>query len=679
MPFKSPHTVGCAAVAAALTACGGGGGGSGESAAAASYVAPAAVQFPVSANDAVWDEQRQVLYLSIPSAAGPNGNVIVALNPRTNVVVRSQFAGSEPSELALSDDGQYLYAGINGSGSVQRFRLPDLVPDLNIPLDLDDFSGPQHAVDLQVMPGAARSVVVAQGFFNPLETTSRTSLYDDAVARPLSLSAQECTCGSLQWGGSAGRLYAANTQTTSFDFCEIEVGASGLRVANMLSNLFTNFYAQIHYSATSRLLYSDDGTVFDPVAARRVGVVDARGAMVPDPSRNRLYFSTSVGSLAISAFDSATLLPVGVQRPFAELKGRPSRLVRWGSDGLALVARGGSVHLFGGAGTASFDTVVPQGSVVQTLIRGTFNRLAWDSVGGRLYATVSGTSSASPNSILVIDPATGKVVATKPISNEPNALAVSDDGRFLYVGLDGAGTVQRLRLPGLELDVTLSLGSDLYDRPYVAGNMKARPGAAHTLAVSRLSVGIYPPETGGLQVFDDAVPRPVGAPAVDLWTAMHYYNDVDWNGAGTQLFSSSAYGELHILNVDADGVRHLRTMNATFGALGHLHVDRADGLIYHDTGRVVDPASGRPSGTYVTGLGDFYVASDAASNRVFALTGSDGSGARIDLYDKARFTRQRTYAISYERGRPSRLILAGPQHLAFVATEGLYVVRLDPT
>lgn len=136
---------------------------------------------------------------------------------------------------------------------------------------------------------------------------------------------------------------------------------------------------------------------------------------------------------------------------------------------------------------------------------------------------------------------------------------------------------------------------------------------------------------------------------------------------------------MHILNVDADGVRHQRTLNSTFGVAGRLHVDSADGLIYHDTGRVVDPASGRPSGTYVTGLGAHYVASDAATNRVFTLAWGDLSTARIDLYDKTRFTRQRTYSIAYESGLPSEFIQTGQQRVAFVTAEGLHVVRLDPT
>ena len=105
----------------------------------------------------------------------------------------------------------------------------------------------------------------------------------------------------------------------------------------------------------------------------------------------------------------------------------------------------------------------------------------------------------------------------------------------------------------------------------------------------------------------------------------------------------------------------------------------AIGMFVDDTGRVVDPVSGRPSGTYVTGLGAYYLVSDAASNRVFTLTLGDFTTARIDLYDKARFTRQRTYSIPYETGLPSGLIQAGPQHVAFVTAEGLHVVRLDPT
>src|SRR5581483_3280213 len=75
-----------------------------------------------SANDLVFDPVHRVILFSAPGAAGSNGNTISALDLSGNVI-SSEFAGSEPNVLALSDDGQFIYAGIDGASQVKRFAL----------------------------------------------------------------------------------------------------------------------------------------------------------------------------------------------------------------------------------------------------------------------------------------------------------------------------------------------------------------------------------------------------------------------------------------------------------------------------------------------------------------------------------------------------------------------------
>jgi hypothetical protein len=670
-------------VALALTACGGGGGGGAPATSGppgATHVVPEAVQFPGTANDLVWDEQRQVVYLSLPSSAGPQGNRIVALDPRTNAIVHSQVTGSEPSKLSMSDDGQYLYAGIDGRASVQRFKLPDLTPDLEIPLGADDWGGPYHAVDLLAVPGSPRAVVVARSFTSAPDSVSSTVVYDDAVARPLSLGLN-CACGSLQWGDNGTQLYAADNLTTGFSFYDIQVGPSGLQLSNSVFNAFSEFGSRIHYARATRLLYADDGTVFDPVNRRRVTKMNIRGPMVADLDRNRLYFATGEGSKAITGVDATTYQRVGLARQFNEPAASASRMVRWGPEGIALATAGGAVHVFGGSGRSTFNTVVPVGSATQTLIPGTINSLVWDPVHARLYASVSSASATAPNSVLAIDPATGSVAATKFLGNEPNAMAVSDDGQFLYVGLDQTGTVQRLSLPNLELDISLSLGSHLQFGPYVAGHLKVAPGAPRTVAVSRFSVGVVPAEQGGVQVFDDAVPRPVVAPMLDA-SVVSYYDNLEWNADGSKLYSSNfLYGHLYTLAVDSSGPRLERTLTNAFPSPGYFHFNRANGLIYHDSGRVLDPATGRPTGVFRPAgyIGGEQLASDVAAHRVFVLSTIATSGAnhRLDIFDLARYTPVISYPVNVDLGLAFNFVKMRANRFAFRSINGVYLVAID--
>jgi hypothetical protein len=86
------------------------------------------------ANDLVWDPFAQLIYASLPSSYGVNGNSIAVINPTTGVVTAYHYAGSEPTKLALSADGKYLYVGLNGDGSVQRMVLPNFTLDINVSL-----------------------------------------------------------------------------------------------------------------------------------------------------------------------------------------------------------------------------------------------------------------------------------------------------------------------------------------------------------------------------------------------------------------------------------------------------------------------------------------------------------------------------------------------------------------
>ena len=101
-------------------------------------------------NDLVWDGARKLLYLSEPGSSSKNPNSVVAIDPVT-LVQKATFsggAGAEPNQLALSDDGKYLYVGLDGKGNVQRLLLPGLTPDISIPLGSDPNLGNYFALSV---------------------------------------------------------------------------------------------------------------------------------------------------------------------------------------------------------------------------------------------------------------------------------------------------------------------------------------------------------------------------------------------------------------------------------------------------------------------------------------------------------------------------------------------------
>jgi len=136
------------------------------------------------------------------------------------------------------------------------------------------------------------------------------------------------------------------------------------------------------------------------------------------------------------------------------------------------------------------------------------NDLVWDPQQKKIYVSVPGTSTANPNSIAVIDPISGTTASSHTVGSNPGALAISDDGQFLYAGITGTGSLQRFVLPSFTADISWNFGTDPnFHELYYAGEIKVAPGAPHTVAISRWLTNVGP-RSSGVLIYDDATPRP---------------------------------------------------------------------------------------------------------------------------------------------------------------------------
>ncbi len=305
-------------------------------------------------NDLVSDPVHQVIYLSVPSDAGANGNTISVLDPATGTVTSSQFAGSEPDHIAISDDSQFLYAGLDGSASVQRFILPTLSPDISYSLGADSFYGPYFALDLQVAPGAPHTTAVTLGNtgVSPM-AEGGIVIFDDAIARPTTAPGFNrglSLFDSLQWGSDATALFAANDEDTNFDFYTLSVNSTGVTLDTDYENRFSAFPNHIHFDRGTGLIYSDDGHILDPSNGAPVGVFAASGVMVPDSTLNSAFFvfaGGTPGTFTVESFDMTHFTPINSLN-LSNASGSPTRLIRWGNNGVAFNTSGGQVYLIGG-------------------------------------------------------------------------------------------------------------------------------------------------------------------------------------------------------------------------------------------------------------------------------------------------------------------------------------------
>jgi len=274
------------------------------------------------ANDLVYDSAHQAIYLSVPNSVA-SGNSISVLDLTSLSITGEQFAGSNPGVLAISDDNQFLYTGVNGTAAVQRFTLPALTPDIEYPLGAN-FFGPFFALDLQVAPGAPHTSAVTLG--TPGSSPSALggiTIFDDATPRPTIAKGFGPGGGggvlydSLQWGADASTLLAANNEDSGDDFYTLTVDPSGVTLKQDFPSTLGGA-RRIHFDRASDLVYADDGFVVDPATGLHAGIFKATGLMVPDSSLNTAFFlnqSFGTGSVTIQAFDLTHFLPAA-QSPF---------------------------------------------------------------------------------------------------------------------------------------------------------------------------------------------------------------------------------------------------------------------------------------------------------------------------------------------------------------------------
>ena len=138
------------------------------------------------ANDIIYAPQHNSLYATAPSTNKSFGNSVCSINPITGKVTQSVYIGTEPTYLAVSDDGQFLYVGLEYLPRIVRLKLPEMKIDLTIQTtDTSSiYRGVVYAEDIKVLPGKPNSIAVIQGHYSS-PSFSNVAIYDNDIQRPV--------------------------------------------------------------------------------------------------------------------------------------------------------------------------------------------------------------------------------------------------------------------------------------------------------------------------------------------------------------------------------------------------------------------------------------------------------------------------------------------------------------
>ena len=315
-------------------------------------------------SDLAYDSSRGSLYVT--GLAGYTSNfssAVSEVNPSTATAVAQISLGDGLSRVAVSDDGQYVYAASTANSSIYRLLLPTLTSDITIDLgtaSTDEGVEANIAAGMAVAPGAPHTLAVALAHSSGPNRSQGVAIFDDGAARAKALAplGNNTRADSIAWGANAGTLYVSRESDQLPEDWEIDslsVDPTGVTPASSV-NLTGTPDASGSIVYASGKLYESTGFVRDAtslsvleqialpqstLSPNPYGIV----CLTPDIGNYRLFVLSSDGQssrllLLIYALPALTLqgaIDLGYDSFDVNVQ---THLILWGSQGIAFNRNG---------------------------------------------------------------------------------------------------------------------------------------------------------------------------------------------------------------------------------------------------------------------------------------------------------------------------------------------------
>ena len=219
------------------------------------------------------------------------------------------------------------------------------------------------------------------------------------------------------------------------------------------------------------------------------------------------------------------------------------------------------------------------------------NAMIFDPFGQKIYASVpSAATTLTGNSIVSIDPVTASVGTPVVVGSEPNALAETSDGNYIFASLTGANSLAQFDLfqQSLTNTIPVNLTQGNTTSSVTPTTLASMPGTDTTLAVG-LSNG-----WGNFGIFD--ISGSTGTYRANLSGIYSGVNPVFADATHLYAFDSQTTGaEFYRYNIDSSGLTLVdgTTLNGMGGFSGAIQL--AGGLVYGVGGGIANPLTTPPS------------------------------------------------------------------------------------
>jgi uncharacterized repeat protein (TIGR01451 family) len=306
---------------------------------------------PIANNSMAMSPSSGLLYVTVPSSAGePYGNSVVSVDPETGNLGTPIRVGSEPNRIAVTDDGKYLWVGLDGASAVRRIDLTGGVADLQFSIASNNtgwYANPATVQSIAALPGSDTAVVVGTTNAGIATGSNTMAIYDSGVLRGTVIN--NLVPLAMQVNGTTGEVYAADGNSYAvYTYSAAGLTPKGNPATNGTYTASGNDDLQVAGGRT----YTDLGTVYDAEAGALLGTfyvsgsTTAQGPIVADTALGRVFILdnpqgpysgyTQIQAFNISDFNpsSSSVIPVGVSTG-TSYSGNASHLTRWGSNGLA--------------------------------------------------------------------------------------------------------------------------------------------------------------------------------------------------------------------------------------------------------------------------------------------------------------------------------------------------------
>lgn len=568
--------------------------------------------------DLAYNPASGELYVSTETQ--DTGPAIAIVDPLTGDTLRTVPTTTRAAPLTVSEDGQFLYAGMGATGNIRRYALPALTSDLEFSIGVDHTGQPLEAYDIRVAPGNARTVAVTRTYAQEVPRGYGLAVFDDGVMRPDTIgdampAASAQPDGAL-WSPDGTKLFSLGPLTSAPRYYHSAVSASGVTLQDEIPLPQERSYgfgvvdvrlANRNYQMAGDRLYSATGVVFDPARRAQLGAFRTQGqGFAIDTAGGKAFFASGGFLLPITfeSFDLTRMTPIASHTVLLapNATGQVQKLLRWGTDGLAALTSTNQLIIVSGTFVSEPSDVIvqPAGALVEsTGTTGAYqyriydlpaNDVLWDAARERLYASVTGQHRTFGNLIASINVATNHVVGGAGTSSEPTWMSASDDGSRLYVTHYASSSVSRIDLTTLRPLTTFLLNYPGQGPGYALA-AEPRPGDASTFAY----IEHYPAvSTVFTRMISDTTLRPLSFN--EPISTMAFVNADTLFGNNT--WSSTL--DLHEIGVIPMGLHLVRSDPNIFN--GQPRMTFAGGLLYGDGGFWIDPVTRSIVRTYNPGM-----------------------------------------------------------------------------